>query len=73
MRQLLKISWRAALQSYFDETMQAPLAAYLAYPSTRNVLQMRLAWCLMGIRRSEHDSSNHSKLKEQQQQLMEVD
>ena len=45
LEQLLKISWRAALQRYFLETMHAPatVAAYLAYPCTRTDLQMRLA------------------------------
>ena len=59
LRQLLKIFWRAALQKYFDESMHAPVtvAAYLAYPCTRTDLQMRLAWCLMGIKRSEHESN----------------
>ena len=72
--QLLKISWRAALQRYFDETVHAPatVAAYLAYPCTRTDLQMRLAWCLMGIKRSEYESSNDSKPKEQELELMEA-
>ena len=54
---LLKISWRAAHQRYFDENMHAPatMAAYLAYPCTRTDSQMRLAWCLMAIKRSEWD------------------
>ena len=32
---------------------------------------MRLAWCLMGIKRSEYESSNDSKSKEQELELME--
>ena len=54
LEELLKISWRAALQKYFDETMYAPvtLAAYLAYACTRTDLQVRLAWCLMGFLKS---------------------
>ena len=52
LEKLLEISWRAALQRYFDETMHAPatVAAYLAHPCTRTDLQVRLAWCLMGIK-----------------------
>ena len=48
LEKLLEISWRAALQRYFNETMHAPatVAAYLAYPCTRTDLQLRLAWCL---------------------------
>ena len=49
LERLLEISWRAALQIYFDETMHAPatVPAYLAYPCTRTEWQVRLAWCLM--------------------------
>ena len=40
LERLLEISWRAALERYFDETMHAPatVAAYLAYPCTRTEL-----------------------------------
>ena len=45
LKKLLEISWRAALQRLFDETMHAPatVAAYLAYPCARTHLQVRLA------------------------------
>ena len=37
LEKLLKISWRAALQRYFDDTIHAPatVAAYLPYPCAR--------------------------------------
>ena len=40
LEELLEISWRAALQRDFDETMYAPatVAAYLAYPCAGNDL-----------------------------------
>ena len=62
-----------ALQRYFDETIHAPakVAAYLAYPCARTDLQVRLAWCLMGIKRSEYEANNDSKSKEQELELME--
>ena len=74
LERLLKISWRAALQRYFDETMHAPatVAAYLAYPCTRTELQVRLAWCLMGIKKAEHEANNGSKSKEQELELMDA-
>ena len=55
LEKLLEISGRAALQRYFDETMHAPatVAAYLAHPCTRTDLQVRLASCLMGIKKAE--------------------
>ena len=74
LEKLLEISWRAALQRYFDETMHAPatVAAYLAHPCTRTDLQVRLAWCLMGIKRAEYEASNDSKSREQELELMEA-
>ena len=74
LERLLEISWRAALQRYFDETMHAPatVAAYLAYPCTGTDLQVRLAWCLMGIEKAEYEASNDSKSKEQELELMKA-
>ena len=72
LERLLEISWRAALQRYFDETMHAPatVATYLIYPCTRTELQVRLAWCLMGIKKAEYEANNDSKSKEQELELM---
>ena len=74
LEKLLEVSWRAALQRYFDETMHAPatVAAYLAYPCTKTDLQVRLAWCLMGIKKAEYEANNDSKSKEQELELMEA-
>ena len=40
LEQLLKDSWRVALQNYFDKSMSASLTvvAYLAYPCVRTEL-----------------------------------
>ena len=74
LEKLLEISWRAALQRYFDEAMHAPatVAAYLAHPCVRTDLQVRLAWCLMGIKRAEYEASNDAKSREQELELMEA-
>ena len=74
LEKLLEVSWRAALQKYFDETMHAPatVAAYLAHPCTRTDLQVRLAWCLMGIKKAEYEASNDSRSREQELELMEA-
>ena len=68
LEKLLEISWKAALQRYFDKKMHAPatVAVYLAYPCTRTDLQVRLAWCLMGIKKAEYEANNDSKSKEQE-------
>ena len=59
---------------YFDETMNAPatVAAYLVHPCVRTDLQVRLAWCLMGIKRAEYEASNDSKSRKQELELMEA-
>ena len=74
LEKLLEISWRAALQRYFDETMhaRATVAAYLAHPCMTIDLQVRFAWCLMGIRKAEYEASNDLKSKEQELELMEA-
>ena len=74
LEKLLEISWRATLQRYFDELMHAPakVAAYLAHPCTRTDLKIRLAWCLMGINKSEYKANNDSKSKELELELMEA-
>ena len=68
LEKLLEISWRAALQRYFDGTMHEPatVAAYLAYPCARTDLQVRLAWCLLGIKKLEYEANRDSKSKEQE-------
>ena len=74
LERLLEISWRAALQRYFSETMHAPatVAAYLAYPCTTTELKVQLAWCLMGIKKAEYEANNDSISKEQELELMEA-
>ena len=74
LEQLLKVSWRVDLQIYFDKVMNAPstVLAYLAYPCVRTKLQVRLAWCPMGIKGSEYEASNDSRSKEQDLELMEA-
>ena len=54
--------------------MHAPakVAAFLAYPCTRTDLQVRLAWCLMGIKKAEYEANSDSKSKEQELELMEA-
>ena len=74
LEKLLEFSWRAALQRYFDETMHAPatVAAYLFYPCARTDLQVRLAWCSMGIKKLEFGTNNDPKSKEQELEFMEA-
>ena len=54
--------------------MHAPatVAAYLAYPFAKTDLHVRLAWRLMGVKKSEYVANNDSKSKEQELELMEA-
>ena len=54
--------------------MHAPatMAAYLACPCARPDLQVRLAWRLIGVKKSEYEANNESRLKEQELELMEA-
>ena len=69
---LNKFSSNIGLQNYFDETMRASLSvmAYIANPCVRTDLQVRLMWCLVGIRRLEYEASIETKAREQQLELM---
>ena len=55
LEQLLKAN--VALQNYFDKALDAlsTVAAYLVNPCVGTELQVRLAWCLMGIERSKYE------------------
>ena len=74
LEQLSKTFWRAALQRYFDDTMDAPamVAAYLAFPCAGTDLQVRSAWFLMGVKRSKYETSNDSKSKKHELELTEA-
>ena len=69
---LNKTSWRVALQKYFDETMRTPssVMAYTANPCVRTDLQVRLVWCLVGIKKWEYEATIETKAREQQLELM---
>ena len=60
-----KVSWKAALQKYFDETIRTPssVIAYLAISCVRTILQVRLVWCLVGIRKWDMKPSLRRKLE----------
>ena len=54
--------------------MHAPatVTSYLAYPCARTDLQVRLTWCLKGIKKLEYEANNDSKSKEQEVELMKA-
>ena len=67
-----KVSWKAALQKYFDETIRTPssVIAYLAISCVRTILQVRLVWCLVGIRKWEYEATIETKAREKQLELI---
>ena len=69
---LSKTSCKAALQKFFDETMRTPssVMACLANPCVRTVQQVGLVWCLVGIRRREHEATIETRSREKQLELM---
>ena len=54
--------------------MNAPatVEALLAYSCARTDLQVRLAWCLTGIKKPEYEVNNDSNSKEHELELMEA-
>ena len=71
-KRMSKTSWKAALQKYFDGTMRthSSVMAYLANPCVRTVVEVRLVWCLVGIRRREHEATIETRSREKQLEMM---
>ena len=58
MEQLVSLPWKAVMLRYFEEKMRtAPrIHALMTIPYVRTELQLRFAWCMMGLTREEYDS-----------------
>ena len=56
--QLASLPWRAVVLRYFEEEMRTTpkIHALLAIPYVRTELQLRFAWCMIGLTRGENDS-----------------
>ena len=73
MEQLVSLPWKAVVLRYFEEEMRtAPRihAALMAVPYVRTELQLRFAWCMMGLTREEYDSVERKRSKEEKVFLM---
>ena len=72
MEQLVSLQWKAVLLRYFEEEMRtAPrIHALMAVPYVRTELQLRFAWCMMGLTREEYDSEERKRSKEEKVFLM---
>ena len=53
IKQLVSLPWRAAVLKYFEEEMRTTpkIPALIAKPYVRTELQLRFAWCMIGLTR----------------------
>ena len=72
IEQLVSLPWKAVVLRYFEEERRtAPkIHALMAVPYVRTELQLRFAWCLMGLTREEYDSEERKRSKEENVFLM---
>ena len=58
IEQLVSLPWKAVVLRYFEEEMRTTpkIHALIAVPYVRTELQLRFAWCMIGLTRGEYDS-----------------
>ena len=72
IEQLVGLPWSAVVLRNFEEGMRTSpeVHALIATPYTRTELQLRFAWCMIGLTRSVYDSKERNRLKEENVFLM---
>ena len=72
IEQLVSLPWRAVVLRFFEEEMRTTpkIQALIAVPYVRTELQLRFAWCMIGLTRGEYDSEERKKSKEEKLFLM---
>ena len=70
IEQLVSLPWKAVVLRYFEVEMRTTprIHALMAVPETE--LQLRFAWCMMGLTRGEYDSEERKRSKEEKVFLM---
>ena len=70
--QLVSLPWKAVVLKYFEEEMRTTpkIHALMAVPYVRTELQLRFAWCMMGLTRGEYDSEGRKRSKEEKVFMM---
>ena len=65
IEQLVSLQWRAVLLRYFEEVMRTTPKkhALIAITYVRTELQLKLAWCMIGLTRGEYDSEERKRSK----------
>ena len=66
IEQLVSLPWKAVVLRYFEEEMRTTpkIHALIAVPYVRTELQLRFAWCMIGLTRGEYDSEERKRSKE---------
>ena len=72
IEQLVSLPWKAVVLRYFEEEMRTTpkIHALIAVPYVRTELQLRFAWCMIGLTRGEYDSEERKRSKEEKVLLM---
>ena len=72
IEQLVSLPWKAVVLRYFEEEMRTTprIHALVAVPYVRTELQLRFAWCMMGLTHEEYDSEERKRSKEEKVFLM---
>ena len=72
IEQLMSLPWRAVVLRYFEEEMRTTprIHALIAVPYVRTELQLRFAWCMIGLNREDYDSEERKRSKEEKVFLM---
>ena len=72
IEQLVSLPWKAVVLRYFEEERRTTprLHALMAVPYLRTELQLRFAWCMMGLTQGEYDSEERKRSKEEKVFLM---
>ena len=72
IEQLVSLPWKAVVLKYFEEEMRTTprMHALMAVPYVRTEIQLRFAWCMMGLTRGDYDSEERKRSKEEKVFLM---
>ena len=72
IEQLVSLPWKAVVLRYFAEEMRTTprIHVLMAVLYMRTELQLRFAWCVMGLTRGEYDSEERKRSKEEKIFLM---
>ena len=72
IEQLVSLPWRLVVVRFYEEEMRTTpkIHALIAVPYVRTELQLRFAWCMIGLTCGEYDSEERKRSKEEKVFLM---